>query len=197
MKQKLVIALLLTSCAMAFTACSGDTSKDTTATTTKTEVTSEVPATTEKTSESASTENQTAAVTESETETEQSSVVPSIDISNDDGRLEYLSFELSKDYEDKPLIFLHFNFTNSSDKTASAQTLFYPKVFQNGIECDFGMSMDDNEAYKNLSKELQKGTTLEVAFPYVLQDTENPITLQVQEMSDMFSDGQTMEINLK
>ena len=106
----------------------------------------------------------------------------------DDGTLEYLSYEIVKDYQDKPLILIHFNFTNSSEKSTSAQLVFHPTVFQNGVECSFGLYVGDNEAYGNLSKDIQSGVTLEVAFPYNLQDTENPVDLEVKALSDFLND---------
>ena len=115
----------------------------------------------------------------------------------EDGKIEYISHEIIQDYEGKPTILIHFNFTNNSDKSTSAQLLFHPKVFQNGVECEFGILMDAPEAYQNLSKEIQPGTTLEVGFPYVLSDTENPVDIEVSSLTDWFADEQTQTINLK
>lgn len=137
-------------------------------------------------------ETTTEETTEKVTETEKK-----INLEVEDGKIEYISHEIIQDYEGKPTILIHFNFTNNSDKSTSAQLLFHPKVFQNGVECEFGILMDAPEAYQNLSKEIQPGTTLEVGFPYVLSDTENPVDIEVSSLTDWFADEQTQTINLK
>ena len=183
MKRK-IYALLL-SCAIATTlgACGGDTN------------TSSSSGSAESTSAStASVAESTPTPEATETPTETPTATP--EPTADDGSFQYLSYEILEDYDGNPLIMLHFNFTNNSDQSASAQTLFYPQVFQNGVECEFGFFMGENAAYDNLSKEVQPGTTLEVGFPYTLQDTTNPVTVEAQAMTDMFGDpvSQVIEI---
>lgn len=155
----------------------------------------------EKTSDSKA-ETQTAKTeetvkeTDAPQETEADPTAP-IKAECDEGVLEFLRYEVGEDYSGAPAIILYFNFTNKSENSAMTQTCFYPKVFQNGIECDMAMLMD-NEAYSNLTKEIQTDITLEVAFAYELQDTTNPIDLEVTALSEMFS-GNTYKqtINLQ
>ena len=125
--------------------------------------------------------------TESETDIQETSADPTtpINIKCDEGSLEYLSYELTNDFDGAPLILIHFNFTNNSSESTTAQMVFYPQVFQNGIQCDMGGTREENDAIRNLSRSIQTGTTLEVAFPYVLQDTENPVDLEIQVMGDL------------
>lgn len=65
------------------------------------------------------------------------------------------------------------------------------------MECEFGILMDAPEAYQNLSKEIQPGTTLEVAFPYVLTDTTNPVDVEVSSLTDWLADEQKQTITLQ
>ena len=114
--------------------------------------------------------------------------VESISLDNSEGTLKYTGFEMSTDYDGNNAIIVYYDYTNKKEETSYVYETFYAQAFQNGVECDMAMLLDAPEAYSNLSKEIQPGTTLEVAFPYVLQDTTNPVDLEVQAMSEMFSD---------
>lgn len=166
MKKKLVAVILATSMAFSFTACG-----------------SPAPAK----SEDAKTEGtapQKAEEKEPE-DTTKSAKVEQINLDNADGTLVYSRHEVTTNYNGATAVRIYFNYTNKSDETKTAQSTFYPQVFQNGIECEFTMGNleESNEASNNLSKELQKGTTLEVAFVYALQDDANPVTLKVNDQS--------------
>ena len=183
MRRKLVVLILAGAMTFSMAAC-GDTGES--STNTQTEAQTETDTSTEESpdSEEAPAEEST----EAPEATEEADPTAPIKVECDEGVLEYLSYEMTSDYEGNPAILIHFNYTNNSDQSAIAQSYFYPQVFQNGVECDMAMLLDAPEAYSNLSKEIQPGTTLEVAFPYVLQDTTNPVDLEVQAMSEMFSD---------
>lgn len=111
--------------------------------------------------------------------------VEQINLDNIEGSLIYVRHELAQDYNGSSAVRIYFTYTNKSDETKTAQSTFYPQVFQNGVECEFTMSdfMETNEAESNLSKELMKGASLEVAFLYTLQDTVNPVVLKVNDYS--------------
>ena len=60
--------------------------------------------------------------------------------------------------------------------------------------------MDPNEAESNLSKELMKDSSLEVAFIFTLQDITNPVVLKVTDQSpeNLFDDiYQEQELSLQ
>lgn len=183
MRRKLVVLILAGAMTFSMAAC-GDTGES--STNTQTEAQTETDTSTEESSDSE--EAPAEESTEAPEATEEADPTAPIKVECDEGVLEYLSYEMTSDYEGNPAILIHFNYTNNSDQSAIAQSYFYPQVFQNGVECDMAMLLDAPEAYSNLSKEIQPGTTLEVAFPYVLQDTTNPVDLEVQAMSEMFSD---------
>lgn len=183
MRRKLVVLILAGAMTFSMAAC-GDTGES--STNTRTEAQTETDTSTEESSDSE--EAPAEESTEAPEATEEADPTAPIKVECDEGVLEYLSYEMTSDYEGNPAILIHFNYTNNSDQSAIAQSYFYPQVFQNGVECDMAMLLDAPEAYSNLSKEIQPGTTLEVAFPYVLQDTTNPVDLEVQAMSEMFSD---------
>ena len=118
--------------------------------------------------------------------------VEQINLDNAEGSLIYIRHELAQDYNGSNAVRIYFTYTNKSDETKTAQSTFYPQVFQNGVECEFTMGdfMKENEAESNLSKELMKDASLEVAFLYTLQDTVNPVVLRVNDQSaENFLDG--------
>ena len=126
--------------------------------------------------------------------------VDQINLDNSEGTLVYTMHELSEDYDGNPAIIVYFDYTNKKDDTSFAHAIFYPQVFQNGVECEMGISLDDNEALSNASKEIQKDTTLNVAYIYTLQDTESPVTLKVTDQSseNLLNDVyQEQELTLK
>lgn len=111
--------------------------------------------------------------------------VEQINLENAEGSLVYVRHELAKDYNGADAIRIYFTYTNKSDETSTAQSTFYPQVFQNGIECSFttGDFMEQNEAESNLAKQLMKDSSLEVAFLFSLQDITNPVILKVNDQS--------------
>lgn len=121
-----------------------------------------------------------------EESTEKETRVEQINIENTEGSLVYARHELTKDYNGADAVRIYFTYTNKSAETKTAQSIFYPQVFQNGIECGFttGDFMEPNEAESNLAKELMKDSSLEVAFIFTLQDITNPVILKVSDQSE-------------
>lgn len=111
--------------------------------------------------------------------------VAQISLDNAEGSLVYVRHEVVKNYNGADAVRIYFTYTNKSEETKTAQSTFYPQVFQNGVECDFtiGDLMETNEASDNLTKELMKDASIEVAFLYELQDTVNPVVLRVNDHS--------------
>ncbi len=126
--------------------------------------------------------------------------VEKISMDNAEGTLVYTSHEIAQDYDGNPAIRIYFDYTNKKDEPSMAQMTFYPQVFQNGVECDMAFSMEQNEAQSNATKNIQTGTTLNVAFIYTLSDVENPVTLVVNDHSaeNLFNNvKQEQELTLK
>ncbi|WP_195547807.1 DUF5067 domain-containing protein [Holdemania sp. 1001095H_141210_F2] len=109
--------------------------------------------------------------------------VDNINVDNSEGTLTYVKHELVKDYEGKDSILVYYDYTNKQDETSYADRIFRPQAFQNGVECDFTVLSDDHEEYSNIYKEIQKGTTLTVAYIWLLSDTTNPVTIKVTDQS--------------
>lgn len=194
MKRKIVTAFLVGAMVLSVSACGGTETE--TKSESKTETVEETA--TEETAEKEETSEEP--TEEKESEKKDETKVEKINLDNSDGTLVYTKHELTTDYEDKPAIRVYFDYTNKKEENSYAQMTFYPQVFQNGVECEMGISMEENEAEENSIKEIQKGTTLNVAFLYTLQDGESPVTLHVEDQSseNLFDDiYQEQEIVLK
>lgn len=187
MKRKMMIVLMTTVLAFSMAACSGgETKKNGSDKTVQTE---------EKKNDDKSGEEDGGDTPEEEKETK----VDKIQLENSDGTLVYQRHELTTDYSGASAVRIYFMYTNLADESKTAQLTFHPQVFQNGVECQFTTRnfSEENEACDNLSKELMKGTSLEVAFMYTLQDTGNPLVLKVTDMSpEHFLDGLYQEQEL-
>ena len=76
---------------------------------------------------------------------------------------------------------VYYNFTNKGEEATSAMIKTYIQAFQNGIECDTAIVMDENEAVSNYQKDIQKGITLEVCHAFSIKDMSD-VTLEVSEV---------------
>lgn len=139
------------------------------------------------------------ASTTAKTEQQKSSKVDKINMDNDEGTLTYVKAK-SADYEGNPAVLVYFDYTNKKSESSTAFDTFYVQVFHDGIECEMGISENENEAESNLSKDIQKGKTIQIAVLYVLKDSKSPITLKVTDQSAKnLLDGiyQEQEIKIK
>lgn len=189
MKGKIISIFLAAILCASVAACSNEASTESVPETSVTSTSAESVSTSEESS------------SESEQGTEQETgTVEKINLDNSEGTLTYTNYELTTDYEGNPAILVYYDYTNKKEETSYAQMTFYPQAFQNGVECDLAILMDDNEAYSNASKEITTGTTINVAFAYSLQDTTNPVTIEVTDQSseNLFNDiSQQQEIALQ
>ena len=98
-------------------------------------------------------------------------------------------YELIQDDEGKDAVFISFDFTNNSEENANFDTALYGQCFQNGVELDFGTIYLQEETtdplYENKYKDIQSGASIEVKEVYLLQDKENPLTVQVVSMGEI------------
>lgn len=94
--------------------------------------------------------------------------------------LKVTDWEISTDYDNKPALVVYYEYTNKKDTPTAFMWEFTDKVYQNGIELSsttFGVKEENN----NNSKEIQQGATATVSIAYILQDTENPVDITVEE----------------
>ena len=91
---------------------------------------------------------------------------------------------LGTDYEGKEIVVVTFTWTNNSEETTSFASSVYPKVFQNGIECNSAISMDINND-KYLS-DVRPGGSVQVEMAYEIED-HSDVEVEVSELFS-FSD---------
>lgn len=94
-----------------------------------------------------------------------------------------LGVTTASDYEGKPAVVVTYNWTNNSDEAANFAFAIGSQVFQNDIECETAIIMDD-AVYNadNYMKDIKPGASLDVQLAYVLQDATNPITVEISEL---------------
>lgn len=108
-----------------------------------------------------------------------------------DYSVEILSARKSTDYEDKDAIIIRYNFTNNSDEAASFMFATQSKAFQDGVELEMAMMMDDTYNSQDLTKEIKPGASIEVEKAFVLNG-DSPVEAEVTELIS-FDDEEKIE----
>lgn len=112
---------------------------------------------------------------------------------------EFLRYELATDFEGKPAIWIYSRVTNVGNESILASLIAFPTLFQNGVELEIASpEFTDTEKaeFQNLSKEIQSGTSIEIAQLYRLQDN-SVITVEVSNLIDWFAEKEVFEIELQ
>ena len=87
----------------------------------------------------------------------------------------------AKDYDGKPAVVVSYDLTNKSDKNTSPLAAVVVKVFQNKVTLETDFIEDGVAGYKasDEMKEIQPGGKLHVTHAFRMQDTDNPLTVEV------------------
>lgn len=112
---------------------------------------------------------------------------------------EFLRHELTTDFEGNPAIWIYSRVTNTNSESTLASLVAFPTLFQNGVELEIAspkFADTEKAEFQNLSKEIQSGTSIEIAQLYRLQDNST-ITVEVQNLIDWFAEKETFEIELQ
>ena len=133
-------------------------------------------------SESESVDNSNATETSAEVEDTSKATIGSYEVTIKD-------YELIQDDEGKDAIMVSFEFTNNSEENISPDYAVYEQCFQNGVELELGTIYIGEETtdplYENSYREIQPGTTIETKECFILQDKENPVTVEVVSMNEL------------
>lgn len=119
-----------------------------------------------------------------------------IDFEGETYRITYTRHEVGKDYEGNPCLIYYFNYTNNGEEASSAIVDAYIQCFQNGIECESAILMDDNKEINNSMKDIKPGVTIEVANAYLLEDMSE-VTLEASELISFDDNKDVQTITLK
>lgn len=172
--KKVVLLALSTMMALSLVACGGNDDK-------KASETSSALA--EVASEEASVE---AEVVSEEASAEAGGVA---DGKFDDFEIIYKGARLGKDFEDKEVVIVTFDFTNLSEASKAFLWETSTKAFQNGVELEDKISGLVEEAkMDNNDKEIKTGITVEVEKAFELSDKTSPIEIEVDPLISLDKD---------
>ena len=90
----------------------------------------------------------------------------------DDYHIKIISAQKGKDYKDQDAVIVTYEWTNNSDGEQMFSTAFDASVYQNGVECETAIMMDDIDNEKSLTN-IKPGASLEVKQAYVLNDNSD------------------------
>lgn len=96
--------------------------------------------------------------------------------------VEILDAAFSTDYEGKKIIVINANYTNKSDDSKAFLWQSQVQAFQNGIELDTAIVLNDSIYDAGLAqKEIKKDVQLKVQSAFVLQD-DSPVEVEIGEL---------------
>ena len=117
---------------------------------------------------------------------------------NESVSYEFMRYELTTDFEGKPAIWIYSRVTNTGNESVMANCIAYPTLFQNGVELEIGVpnTADMEKAeYQNSIKDIQPGTTIEIAQLYKLSDNST-ITIEINNLLDWFDDVEKFNLEI-
>lgn len=129
-------------------------------------------------------------------ETEQPTDDNIIDLNTGKYIIKYTGHAVGSDYEGNPCLIVYYDFTNNSDENTSSAASVFMKAFQNGIQCDTAVFMEENEALGNYLTEIQPGTTINTGQCYSISDMTQ-VTLEASELITFDDTKDTMTIQLQ
>ena len=99
-------------------------------------------------------------------------------------KVEIKGCRISKDYEGKPVVIIKYGFTNNSEDSISFGVAFDDNVYQNGVGLNGAYVLDDSANYSadNQTKEIKKGSTIDVEVAYELNDSTTDVEVEVKQL---------------
>lgn len=109
--------------------------------------------------------------------------------------VEYVKHELIENLAGETCLAVYYEFTNNSDENKTFAYSFDDKVFQNGVELDTSWFHVNDES-KNSGREIQPGTTVTVVSGFVLNESRDNVTLQIEPWIS-FKENILLELELE
>lgn len=128
---------------------------------------------------------------ESESEEEE----PITEFSYGDKYVKYLRHEISENAAGSDVLIVYYEFTNNDDDNETFDYSFSDTCFQNGVELEHSL-FHANDQTKNSNREIQPGTTVEVASAFNIGDSRGPVTLEVKPLFS-FSSKKLLTLELE
>ena len=153
----------------------------------------EVTTKTEKKSEAKKAEEKESEVKETESETEE----PTTEFTYGKMTVKYLRHEITENEMGEDVLIVYYEFTNNSNDNESFIYSFSDTCFQNGVQLDNSF-FHANEQTRNADREIQPGTTIEVASAFDIGDSRDTVTLEVEPWASFTSNKLlTLELELE
>lgn len=92
------------------------------------------------------------------------------------------STSLSKDYEDKDVLIVEYDFTNNSSEATSFTFACQDTVFQDGVECDSTVIGCDEVDTQDQLNDIQPGKTYSLKVGYHITDKSMPADIIVTDL---------------
>lgn len=103
--------------------------------------------------------------------------------------IEITGATLDKDYYGNDIIIVSFTWTNNSDETDSAWSLFGKEAFQDGVELDSATMLKSGTMdTKANTLDVKPGASLEVQRAYILRNEESPVEFEISLLFDWDDD---------
>ena len=99
-------------------------------------------------------------------------------------KVEIKSSRLVKDYEGDSVIIVKYTFTNNADEPASFMFAFEDNAYQDGVGLNKAFMLDDGAKYNsdNQTKDIKKGSSIDVEVAYELNDNKTPVDIEVERL---------------
>lgn len=132
-------------------------------------------------------------VKETESETEE----PTTEFTYGKMTVKYLRHEITENEMGENVLIVYYEFTNNSNDNQAFIYSFSDICFQNGVQLDDSF-FHANEQTRNADREIQPGTTIEVASAFDIGDSRDTVTLEVEPWASFTSNKLlTLELELE
>jgi len=106
--------------------------------------------------------------------------------------------EITTSFEEDQAILVFFDFTNNAEEPISFFGAVQVDAYQNGVALEYASVINDQYDTTVIeSKNIQKGTTLEVYKAWILPNTTDPVDVVVTEFLGMTNDKITKTFTLQ
>lgn len=126
-----------------------------------------------------------AAASEEPSPSVQPTAAPSAGPSGDLGNyyVEIKSAVLTADYGGSPAILITYSWTNNSQETTNALTVFIERAFQDGVQLDSATILSTNPQYSagTALRDVRPGASTDVQRAYLISDSGSPVEFEVFE----------------
>lgn len=111
-----------------------------------------------------------------------------------DYHVEIKGAALAEDYEGKPAIVITYAWTNNSEDTTSAMVAVAEKAFQDGVQLETAIVMNDDVYDSGTGmKEVRPGTTLDIQCAYLLTSETSTVEFEITEWISFSDDVVSMD----